>query len=183
MKKLLTLTLLAAAMLGMVACQKVDEAAAAAKAKMDEQETWMKKAQAAVQANIAASNSAKPEEIGKLYAEDATSRNANAPEAQVVKGRKAIQDQYAGYMKAFPDMKYENKRTSIAGDMVIMEGVITGTNTGPMMGPDGKEMKPTKKAMKIEMANVYKLNKEGLIVEEVTYFDNAAFMQQMGMMK
>lgn len=183
MKNKLTLTLLVAALLGMVACQKVDEAAAAAKAKMDEQETWTKKAQAAVQANIAASNSGKAEEIGKLYAEDAVSTSANMPEAAAVKGRKAIQEQYAGYMKAFPDMKYENKRTTISGDIVVMEGVVSGTNTGPMMGPDGKEMKPTKKAFKVQMATVYKLNKDGLIVEETTYWDNMAFMQQLGLAK
>lgn len=121
------------------------------------------------------------ESVMALYADDVVmiSPDDMAP----MKGKKPYQETMEGYHKAFPDMKEEivSMQYLEESNTVVLEVRVTGTNTGPMMGMDGKMMKPTGKKLDFRMASFAKLNDQGLIVEERNYMDNAHINKQLGM--
>jgi predicted ester cyclase len=67
-----------------------------------------------------------------------------------------------------------------SGNMTAVTGVFEGTFTKPL--PDGKGgvIPPTGKAFKISMATI-SIWKDGLIVEEHLFLDNATFFKQIGL--
>jgi hypothetical protein len=69
------------------------------------------------------------------------------------------------------------------GEWTAVTGWLEGTFTKPMTLADGKVIQPTGKAYRIPMATIGHWNKKGIMFEEFLYWDNAAFMQQIGLGK
>jgi predicted ester cyclase len=85
------------------------------------------------------------------------------------------------FFKTFPDNHLDLPyRVLLAdGDWTCSVAHFTGTMTGPMQGPDGKELPPTGKSFDVEFCTVAKWkNRE--IVEEKLFYDLVSFMQQIG---
>jgi len=59
---------------------------------------------------------------------------------------------------------------------------VRGTNTGPMMSPEG-EIPPTGKKVEFKAVWIGRISPEGLIEEDRTYYDTADFMRQLGLLK
>ena len=68
-----------------------------------------------------------------------------------------------------------------AGDTVIVEGRFTGTNTGPLEGPEG-ETPPSGRKVDLPFADFSRLS-DGKIVEYRTYYDQVALLTQLGLME
>jgi predicted ester cyclase len=91
-------------------------------------------------------------------------------------------DLFKGFIRAFPDGHMHNRpyRVSFAsGDWVCTIARFTGTMTGPMTGPDGKEIPPTGKSFDVEACTVARWE-DGQIVEENVFYDQATRMKQRG---
>jgi hypothetical protein len=67
------------------------------------------------------------------------------------------------------------------GHWTAVTGWIEGTFTRPMALADGKSIAPTGKAYRIPMATIGRWNKDGVMVEEFLFWDNAEFMKQIGL--
>jgi predicted ester cyclase len=66
------------------------------------------------------------------------------------------------------------------GDYTAVVGVMTGTFSAPMPTPDGKSIPPTGKSFRLMMTTVGQW--EGsTMVHEWLFWDNHAFMQQIGL--
>jgi len=85
---------------------------------------------------------------------------------------------HEGLMKAFSDVKFSSDTAWAAGDYVVVQGTMTGTNDGA--APDMGIAKPTKKAVNLKFAQLFKL-KDGKIINSWGYWNSAAFAQQLGM--
>jgi len=116
----------------------------------------------------------------QLYAEDATMIMPG--EAEPIRGRDAIEKNQAGFLRAMPDFSIEFTLTLISGNYIFFEGVGGGTFTGPMASLEG-DISPTGKSAKAKFAFIAKVNAAGLIEEDRTYYDNAEFMKQLGLME
>ena len=115
--------------------------------------------------------------VAKMYAPDAVMIGV---EPEPVQGREAIQKGYESFLRAFPDLTMSYTHIFADQDHFIVEGISKGTNTGPMMTPDG-EIPATGRTINLRFAFFAKLNSEGLIVEDRTYSDNAEMMSQLGL--
>ncbi len=114
----------------------------------------------------------------QLYAEDATMIMPG--EAEPVRGKEAIEKNQAVFLRAMPDFKIEFTLIFYSGNHIVFEGVGRGTFTGPLASPEG-DIPPTGRSINLKFAFIAKVNSDGLIEEDRTYFDNADFMQQMGL--
>ena len=65
------------------------------------------------------------------------------------------------------------------GDWTAVTGVMTGTFTRPMPMPDGGAIQPTGRKFSLPMATIGHW-KNGKIDHEWLYWDNAAYMSQLG---
>ncbi|UWU26189.1 ester cyclase (plasmid) [Rhizobium sp. CB3060] len=87
------------------------------------------------------------------------------------------------YLFSFaPDTRISEHPVKMAdGEWTSVIGVFEGTFTKPMKLADGKEIAPTGKAFKIKMATVGHWTEEGTMDEEYLFFDNKAYMDQIGL--
>jgi steroid delta-isomerase-like uncharacterized protein len=116
----------------------------------------------------------------QLYAEDATMIMPGEPEP--IKGREAIKKNQAAFFRAMPDMSAEFNTIIICGNHIVFEGIVQGTFTGPLASPEG-DIPPTGKSAKIRFIFIARINDDGLIEKDRTYFDNLNFMRQLGLIK
>jgi steroid delta-isomerase-like uncharacterized protein len=102
------------------------------------------------------------------------------PGAGKVPGKDGFKMFAGPFFKAFPDAKIEIVSQSETGEMIITEGVYTGTHTGPLMSPQG-EVPPTGKSIDLHFCDVFRV-KDGKAVRHSLYFDNMEFLGQLGLL-
>ena len=92
-----------------------------------------------------------------------------------------IEDLKAFFVYA-PDTRIETHPIRIGqGEWTGVVGVIEGTFTGRMPIGDGKFIEPTGKPFKLTMATIGHWNEDGVMDEEYLFWDNLAFMKQIGL--
>ena len=69
------------------------------------------------------------------------------------------------------------------GDWTCSIARFTGTMTGPMKGPDGKDIAPTGKSFDVDFCTVARWDESGQIIEENLFYDLVSFMKQIGLSK
>ena len=104
------------------------------------------------------------------------------PDGHTTKGiKKHIEDLSAMFVYA-PDTRIEEHPLRIAsGNLTAVLGVIEGTFTEPMPIGEGNTIPPTGKAYKLNMVTIGLWNEDGQMYEEYLFWDNLAFMQQLGL--
>ena len=114
-----------------------------------------------------------------LHAEDAVHTQPNR--AEPLRGREAIRADYlAATWTAFPDFRFELARAFGAGGWVCVEGVFTGTHSGPLASPGGETIPPTGRQVRVPLCMVLRLA-GGRIVEVHEYNDQLGFLAQLGL--
>mgnify|MGYP001270729465 CR=1 FL=1 len=97
---------------------------------------------------------------------------------RVFRGPEGCIEEYEGWARAFPDGKVEITNMVASGDNVVVEMLVTGTNTGPMMGPDGTELPPSGKATVMNLCDVM-LFKNSKVISGRSYFDLDTLRRQL----
>lgn len=83
-----------------------------------------------------------------------------------------------------PDTRIKEHPIKIAeGEWTAVMGIMEGTFTRPMKMPDGTVIRPTGKKFKLPMATIGHWNKDGVMDAEYLFWDNLAFMTQIGAAK
>src|SRR5829696_2439049 len=116
------------------------------------------------------------EALAALYAEG----SGLVEPAGAFMGREAVSDYWSRFFEAFPDVKGRDMFKAENGDTAINEWIFTGTNTGPMETPEGI-IPATGKSITIKGCDVLTV-RGGLIVEHRAYYDQVAFMNQLGLL-
>jgi len=86
--------------------------------------------------------------------------------------------------KTYPDNHVGNrpyKTLFASGDWTCSIARFTGTMTGPMKGPGGKEIPPTGKSFEVDFCTVARWDDNGQIVEENLFYDLVGLMKQIGL--
>jgi predicted ester cyclase len=118
------------------------------------------------------------DQLGKSHAKDVT---VHWPDGRTTKGIDVhIEDLKAMFVFA-PDTRIKEHPIKIAsGEWTAVAGVMEGTFTGSMPIGGGKTIPPTGKAFKLSMATIGHW-KDGVMDEEWLFWDNQAFMKQIGL--
>lgn len=85
---------------------------------------------------------------------------------------------YKDWRAGYPDINVEITNQIATDTHVVTESKSTGTNTGPMQGPNGTQP-PTGKKVTTTMAEVWEI-RDGKIQHARVYFDTGSVMQQLG---
>jgi steroid delta-isomerase-like uncharacterized protein len=100
------------------------------------------------------------------------------PTGREFHGREGLLREYAEWARAFPDGRVDIENMHEVGDWVITEFTVTGTNTGPFMGPDGEELPPSNKHVTVHSCDVVHLT-NGQVDRGRSYFDLNTITNQM----
>ena len=79
---------------------------------------------------------------------------------------------------AVPDMKHEIVRYYEDGDTILVEGIYSGTQTGPLVTETGT-LPPSGNAFAFPYIDILEL-RDGICVNHRIYWDNLGFMTQLG---
>jgi steroid delta-isomerase-like uncharacterized protein len=101
------------------------------------------------------------------------------PGSETLHTREAFRAVAQAYSEAFPDNSFAIEHVIESGDWIVIEGVYSGTHTGPLRGPQG-ELPPTGRKVSFPYADVFHARGDKFDVHHV-YFDQATFMAQLGM--
>src|SRR5437868_5082056 len=67
------------------------------------------------------------------------------------------------------------------GDWTCVVGIMEGTFSKPMSIGNGKSIPPTNKSFKLSMTTIGHWGADGKMSEEYLFWDNQAFMKQIGL--
>ena len=123
-------------------------------------------------------NQGKLDEWLKVLADDA---EVISPLGGTVKGKEAIKAFFAQTLKSFPDAKVNIGQLVAEGNVVAIEYVFTGTNTGPTTLPTGEQVPPTNRKISSPSVDIATFDGSGRLKSLHQYFDMAGAMQQLGM--
>jgi len=118
------------------------------------------------------------QKVVDLYADDAVIYQPDLLEP--MRDKSEFEQLYAAYFRAFPDLKFEIVALIPEGNLVCMEFRETGSFSGPMATPEG-DIPATNKKFEIKGASIFKVNEQGKIVEDRSYFDQATLLRQIGL--
>jgi hypothetical protein len=105
------------------------------------------------------------------------------PDGRMTQGLDVHMRDLSGMFVYAPDTRVKEHSISFgSGKFTAVTGVFEGTFTKPMPMGNGRFMQPTRKAFKIPMATIC-VWENGLIVEEHLFWDNEAYMKQIGLGK
>ena len=80
-----------------------------------------------------------------------------------------------GWAKAFSDGRITNPQYIDAGDIVVAQFTVEGTNDGPL-----GSMKPTGRKMSLPFCEICHFDKQGRIVSGGCYYDQYTLLTQLG---
>ena len=112
-----------------------------------------------------------------LYTEDAVLVNPSG----TAQGRAAIREQWSRDKAGFPDCTVTIDVSVEQGDTIAGEWTWVGTNTGPLVMPDGTEVPPTGKRVELKGMELAQM-RDGKIAVHHGYWDNMAVAQQLGLL-
>ena len=120
------------------------------------------------------------QEWTRLHESHSKDVKVNWPDGHFTTGiDKHIEDLKAMFVYS-PDTNIKVHPVKIgAGEWTSVIGVMTGTFTKPMPIGDGKFIQPTGKKFSINMCTVGHW-KDGVMIEEWLFWDNATYMKQIG---
>ncbi|MFF0488733.1 ester cyclase [Nocardia sp. NPDC003482] len=95
-------------------------------------------------------------------------------------GIDALRGLIQAFITAFPDLRIERRNVWQDGDTAIAEITFSGTHTGPLATPAG-EVPPTGRAVRFPLVDTFTM-RDGKVVEHRGYWDNAAFLTQLGLL-
>ena len=117
------------------------------------------------------------DEFGKSHAPDIL---VHYPDGSTTTGLEAHLERLKPQFAFAPDTAIREHPIKLAdGNYTIVQGIMEGTFSKPMDLGNGKVLQPTGKKFKLEMVTIGRWE-NGLMKEEWLYWDNAAFMRQIG---
>jgi limonene-1,2-epoxide hydrolase len=146
---------------------------------VSEGDTTMATATSTIDNLGAAMESGDATRIAGCYTEDTVMQH---PMQGTVRGRAAILAFEEPMLAAFSDLAVTASCIveGGAGDWHAVEFAVDMTNTGPLPTPAG-EVPATGRTVTLKMASLFRIDGDGLIVEERRYFDPMALFTQLGL--
>lgn len=125
-------------------------------------------------ANVAAWQAHDAKKLAALYADDVVLGFPSMEGWRETRGRADLEKNMAEFFAAFSDAKVTTLRGIHAGDVLVLEWLLSGTHSGDFMGA-----KPTGKRIGYRGVSVLWFGDKG-VKREHMYFDHVTFMAQMG---
>lgn len=127
-----------------------------------------------VQAHYDALNHGDLDEAARYFADDVETITPGG----TLQGLAAFRAMGAAFLTAVPDMHHDIVRSFEDGDTIVVEGVYSGTQTGPLETPQGT-LPPSGRSFAFPYVDVMQAT-DGRCVSHRVYWDNLTFLAQLG---
>ena len=97
-------------------------------------------------------------------------------------GREAIEKDASDFFIAFPDIIFRASKILVDHETAVLEGTAKGTHAGPLLLPAGL-IPATSRPVEFNLAIISDLDEVGSIRGERRYYDLAALLSQLGLLR
>ena len=101
---------------------------------------------------------------------------ADAPWDERHRGRAAVEQYYRDLLAALPDLLIQVQNRVVTDDAVVVEVVISGTQTGTWRG-----LPATGRAVRFPLCAIFRFAPNGKLTSEAIYYDRAGVLRQVGL--
>jgi len=112
--------------------------------------------------------------VAAFYAE--TYEGTDVGEASPLRGREAVRRMVARYLRAFPDLEFDEEDMIVQGQRVALMWKVRGTHRGPLMN-----IPATNRATEIRGMSLLTIE-DGRIVRQTSIWDVAGFLRSIGLL-
>jgi predicted ester cyclase len=102
-----------------------------------------------------------------------------APGDMIARGRLAVAEFFGSWIEAFPDAHVEVTAVHEAGDVIVEEGIFTGTQNGVFRTPAG-DVPPTGRRVQGDYIQVITY-RNGRTIASNLMFDRLQLLEQLGL--
>lgn len=88
---------------------------------------------------------------------------------------------FTTFVQALPDFTHHLSAIIEEADTAAYEAVVTGTFTGSLLTPGGL-VPPTGRGLRLPEAGFVTVNRDGMIISDVSYLDQVDMLTQLGLM-
>lgn len=127
-------------------------------------------------------NAQRWDDFKKCYAPDATSEQPGYGKLSV-SGPDAIVKASQDFMRTFPDARGEGQLILVNGNRITSFYLLKGTNSGPLVGPDGKELPGRNQKIGLFFGHSIELDPDVRVAREIGVMDGITLENQMGLLK
>lgn len=113
--------------------------------------------------------------VATFFAEDGVQRYV--ARGETARGRAAIRDAMQELFLAFPDFNLEVRDLFTADNRMCVQCTLTGTHEGELRG-----LLATHRRIEVEICLVFRIDRDGLVQEEVIYGDSMTMLSQLGLL-
>ena len=92
-------------------------------------------------------------------------------------GHEAVHAFYAELLSGFPDLHIEVKQQHVSDEAIVLEVVVTGTQTGTWRG-----IPAAGRAVEFPLCAIFPFDTGDKLMGERIYFDSALMLQQLGVL-
>ena len=98
------------------------------------------------------------------------------------KGVQGVHELWAQSKDGFPDCRIAVQRVATDGMVLVEESLWQGTNTAPLVMPDGTQVPATGAAVTVPFAGLYMMSGDRFASSHY-YYDQVAFLGQLGLLQ
>src|SRR5688572_1904068 len=100
----------------------------------------------------------------------------DAPWGEHHLGRAAVEQHYRDLLAALPDLQIDVRDRIVSEDAVVLEVLISGTQSGPWRG-----LPATGRPVQFPLCAIYRFTPNGKLASETIYYDRAGVLRQVGL--
>lgn len=114
----------------------------------------------------------------EIFSEDCVTHQlrSGAVAEPVRRGPQEIKEHVSGWLKSFPDLRFDIEQMIAEGDRVVSHLVMEGTHQGAWMG-----ISPSGKRIQIRMITIHRIV-NSKIAEDWVLVESLGFFQQLGLL-
>ena len=101
---------------------------------------------------------------------------ADRPWGERHRGRSAVEQYYRDLLVALPDLQIDVQDRLVTDDAVVLEVVISGTQTGTWRG-----LPATGRRVRFPLCGIFRFAPSGKLASESIYYDRAGVLAQVGL--
>ena len=129
-------------------------------------------------------NDKKFDQLKDCYDPSAAANQIGYGRGEMINGAGAIVATSEQFARFSPDIRSDAQLILVNGNHVASIRVLSGTNSAPMPGPDGKDLPATNRKFGVMFANVVEFAPKALkVVTEIGAMDSTTLVSQLGMTK
>jgi uncharacterized protein (TIGR02246 family) len=102
-----------------------------------------------------------------------------APGIGGLRGKQAVKAFFQVWLDAFPDARVDVQAVHVLDDVVVEEGVFSGTHRGTLSTPDG-DIPPTGRTVSVEYIQVLRFRDDRVAAFHLS-FDRLEMLEQLGL--